>query len=102
MLKSAWSKGRPLLPLSIDVVFGQEANSFLKQLAQILAYKWDKTYSVTRGYVNAKMAIACLRATHHCIRGSRVPTTYFCRGYLTSDRQWEDSAGLDLFCTSRN
>ena len=85
---------------SIDGVIGREANSFHKQLATLLSHKWDKPYSVVRGFVNAKMSIACLRAAHHCIRGSRVPTTHICRSLHGSDKQWEDGAGLDLFCTS--
>jgi hypothetical protein len=43
--------------------------------------------------VNARVSIAIVRATHLCIRGSRVPTGKMCNRLP----QWEDKAGLGLF-----
>jgi hypothetical protein len=37
-----------------------------------LADKWEKSYAVVRGYVNARISIAIVRATHICLRGSRI------------------------------
>ena len=82
---------------SIDGLLGEEAKSFLKQLAQHLSDKWQQPYSQTRGYVNAKISIACIRAAHLCIRGSRIPTTFICRKQKWEERDFEDGAGLGLF-----
>ena len=64
--------------------------------SQYLSDKWEKPYSVVCGYVNAQMSIAIVRATHLCLRGSRIPTSQM------SDRrpQWEGNAGLGLFRNS--
>ena len=51
----------------------REAKAYTKRITTILAEKWHSPYSVTYGYVNARMSVAILRATHICIRGSRVP-----------------------------
>jgi hypothetical protein len=61
----------------------------------MLAEKWDeKPYpEQVCGYVNARMSIAIVRATHLCIRGSRIPTGKMCNRLP----QWEDKAGLGLF-----
>ena len=83
--------------LSVDGMLGKEAQSFLKHLAYIYVAKWDLTYSQVRGYLNSKISIACLRAAHRCIRGSRVPSTRICRSHLQVDRPWEDGAGMNLF-----
>ena len=65
----------------------------MRTLAAKLAEKWDKPYSEVCGYVNARMSIAIVRATHRCLRGSRVPT-----GRMSSRLPlWEDKAGLGLF-----
>ena len=81
----------------IDGQMGEEAKSFVKRLSHMLSDKWQKPYSQIRGYVNAKISIACLRATHLCLRGSRVPTTFICRRQQWEDRPWDDGAGLGLF-----
>ena len=83
--------------ISVDGMIGKEAKSFLKQLAYVCVEKWDITYSKVRGYLNAKISIACLRAAHRCLRGSRVPSTRICRSHLQVEKPWEDGAGIDLF-----
>ena len=85
--------------ISVDGMIGKEAKSFLKHLGHICADKWDITYSKVRGYLNAKISIACLRAAHRCLRGSRVPSTRICRNHLPVEKPWEDGAGIDLFHT---
>jgi hypothetical protein len=65
----------------------------LKKLSARLAEKTGKSYATVCGYVNAQMSIAIVRATHLCLRGSRVPTSQ-----MSGRRpQWEDGAGLGLF-----
>jgi hypothetical protein len=51
---------------------GSEAKTFAKHLAAKLAANWQRPYSQTCGYVTARLSIAILRATHLCLRGSRV------------------------------
>ena len=78
---------------STDGLFGREASTFAKRLAAKLATKWQRAYSQVCGYVLARLSIAIVRATHLCLRGSRVPT------HQISTRRplWEDGAGLALF-----
>jgi hypothetical protein len=80
--------------VSSDGLIGKEAKTLLKKLSSLLADKWEKPYSVVCGYVNAQMSIAIVRATHLCLRGSRIPTSH-----MSSDRrpQWEDKAGFGLY-----
>ena len=79
--------------VSTDGLIGKEGKTLLKLLSARLAEKTGKTYAETCGYVNARMSIAIVRATHLCLRGSRVPTSQM------SNRRtlWEDGAGLGLF-----
>jgi hypothetical protein len=79
--------------VSTDGLIGKEAKTMLKKLSSLLAEKWEKPYSVVCGYVNAQVSIAIVRATHLCLRGSRVPISE-----MSSRRpQWEDRAGLSLY-----
>ena len=59
---------------SVDGLLGVKATETLKRLVIRLATKWEKPYSKTCGYVKSRIAITLVHATHHCIRGSRVPT----------------------------
>ena len=74
-------------------LLGDEATAVNKNLAKKLATKWNSPYSVTCGFVNARISIAILRATHLCLRGSRVPF----RHNSTKWASWDDGAGLGLF-----
>jgi hypothetical protein len=79
--------------VSADGLKGREATVFLKRIAALLSEKWQRPYSEVCGYVNARMSIAIVRATHLCLRGSRVPAAQ-----MSNRRpQWEDRAGLGLF-----
>jgi hypothetical protein len=79
--------------VSTDGMLGKEAKVLMRTLAARLAEKWEKPYSEVCGYVNARMSIAIVRATHRCLRGSRIPT-----GRMSSRLPlWEDKAGLGLF-----
>jgi hypothetical protein len=78
---------------STDGLLGKESPTLLKKLSELLTEKWEKPYSEIGGYVNARMSIAMVRATHLCLRGSRIPTSQ-----MSNRRpQWEDKAGLRLF-----
>jgi hypothetical protein len=81
--------------VSTDGLFlGKEAKNLLKKLSSsLLAENWEKTYSEVCGYVNARMSIAVVRATHLCLRGSHIPTSKMSKQLP----QWEDKAGLGLF-----
>ena len=95
-LKPCLEQRRHFTPfvVSTDGLIGKEAKTLLKKLSSLLAEKWEKPYSVVCGYVNAQVSIAIVRATHHCLRGSRIPNSQMSR-----DRrpQWEGNAGLGLY-----
>ena len=57
----------------VDGLMGVEATATLKRLSSCLATKWKQPYSNTYGYVMSNIAITLVRATDHCIQGSRVP-----------------------------
>jgi hypothetical protein len=74
-------------------LLGREASTFAKRLAAKLANKWQKPYSQVCGYVQARLSISIVRATHLCLRGSRIPTSKISiRRSLC-----EDGAGSALF-----
>ena len=76
-------------------LLGKEAVAINKKIAVKLASKWKTAYSVTCGFINARVSIAILRASHRCLRGSRVPF----RHNSTTWAQWDDGAGLGLMGT---
>jgi hypothetical protein len=78
--------------LSVDGLLGREAKTFSKRLAAKLAGKWQKSCSQVCGYVKARLSMAAVRATHLCLRGSRVPA----HNISTRFSQWEDGAGLAM------
>ena len=78
--------------ISTDGLLGYEAAYLLKRIAYALSLKWRRPYAHTCGWVKSRISIATVRATHRCLRGSRIPAE------LISVRrpQWEDGAGLGL------
>eukprot|EP00978_Attheya_sp_CCMP212_P025469 scaffold81964_cov29-Attheya_sp.AAC.1 len=58
---------------STDGSIGKEGHNFAKILAGLLLDKWRCPYSQVCDYVNARLSIALVRATHRCLKGSRVP-----------------------------
>jgi hypothetical protein len=97
-LEASLGQRRHFSPFVVSMdggLFGKEAKTLLKKLSGLLAEKWEKPYSEVCGYVNARMSIAVVRATHLCLRGSRIPTRSKMSNRLP---QWEDKAGLSLFC----
>ena len=79
--------------VSTDGMLGCEASTFAKRLSAKLVEKWQKPYSQVCGYVNVQLSISIVRATHLCLRGSRVPA----HNISVRRPQWEDGAGLALF-----
>ena len=82
--------------VSTDGLLGAEAKApVLTKLSTVLAAKWDRPYSVARGFVNARISFAIARATHLCLRGSRVPARHMS---YPRHVQWHgNGAGLRLF-----
>ena len=52
---------------------GKEAKAYNKRIATLLTKKWQSLYSVTCGYINARMSVAILQVSHLYIRRSQVP-----------------------------
>jgi len=61
--------------VSTGGMFGFETWAFIKRLANLFAEEWEKPYPTVRGFINARMSIALVRATNRCIRGSRIPVS---------------------------
>ena len=59
------------LVFSVDGLRGVEAEAASKKLAGHLAIKWQSPYSVTCGYVRARLSIALARTSSQCLRGAR-------------------------------
>ena len=91
-MEACFQKRRHFSPFvaSVDGLLGVEAMATLKRLASSLSTKWKQSYSKTCGYVKSRIAIILVRATHRCIRGSRVPA----HRISVKRPQWEDGAGL--------
>ena len=95
-LQACLKQRRSFVPfvVSTDGMLGYEANNLIRRLALKLAEKWSFPYSQVCGMVRARVSIAIARATHLCIRGSRIPASRMSRKV-----QWDDGAGLGLFET---
>jgi hypothetical protein len=93
-LRACLDQRRSFVPIVVSTygLIGREGNNLLKQMALRLTAKWEQPYSVVRGFVNARINLAILRATNLCIRGSRVPASK-----MSKKVQWLDGAGLGLF-----
>jgi len=68
--------------------FPQTAYVAMKNSLQM---EWEKLYPTVRGFINARMSIALVRATNRCIRGSRIPASN-----MSNRFRWEEGAGLGL------
>jgi hypothetical protein len=82
--------------MTLGLLYNLKKDTVQYDLQLQYQHYWYSTIVVVRGYINARMSIAIVRATHICLRGSRVPTS------TMSNRrpQWEDKAGLSLFHSS--
>ena len=97
-LEACLEQRRHFAPYVVDTygLLGEEAKSLNKRLGSKLAEKWKSPYSAVMGFVNARVSVAILRATHLCLRGSRVPY----RHISTKRSEWDDGAGLNLLRTT--
>ena len=73
-LEACFQQGKHLSPFValVDGLLGVEATATLKRSASSLATKWRQPYYKTCGYINSRIAITLVLATHCCMRGSRV------------------------------
>jgi hypothetical protein len=78
-------------------LLGREADRLLQHLAAKLSEKWEKPYSVVCGYIRTRISLAILRATHLCLRGSRIPASQISHRRV----DWDGGAGVTLFSTSQ-
>ena len=98
-LEACLQQRRHFSPYVVDCfgLLGEEAIAVNQRLAAKLARKWNSSYSMTMGYVNARISVAIVRATHLCIRGSRVPF----REATSKQSAWDDGSGLFLLDCAR-
>ena len=78
-------------------LLGREVKALNKCLSLLLTRKWNNHYSVTCGYVNVRMSVEIMQASHLYIHGSHVP---FHHASIKIAR-WENSAGLKLMRTQQ-
>jgi hypothetical protein len=78
--------------VSVDGLIGKEVKTVLKVLAARTATKPGNTYSNIMEYTRACLIIVIVRATHSCLRGSRVLMSRM----NNICPQWEDTAGMAL------
>eukprot|EP00980_Cylindrotheca_fusiformis_P007149 scaffold1503_cov128-Cylindrotheca_fusiformis.AAC.2 len=52
---------------------------FVKKFGADLSFRWDQPKSVVTNFIHARLGIAILRATNHCIRGPRIPAAKMSR-----------------------
>jgi hypothetical protein len=79
--------------VSTDGMLGEEAKRVLQRIAGTLAKKWNKPYSQMVNFVRTRISIGIARATHLCIRGSRIPIKLIC----PRNPHWEDSTGFVIW-----
>ena len=92
-LQACLDQRRFFVPLivSTDGMLGEETKATVKQLAWLLSRKWDRPYSQICGLIRSQLSVAIVRASHLCLRGSRVP---YCE--ISRCIQWEGKAGVKL------
>ena len=70
--------------VSVDGVMAREAMLFTKQLCRHLGERWEKPMSHIMNFVQTKLSISILKASHQCLRGAR-----------TRDDEWGRGIGMD-------
>ena len=58
--------------LSVDGLLHKEASHFLRYMATVLSFKWDKAFSIASSYVRSRLAFAGVRGVSLCLRGSSI------------------------------
>jgi hypothetical protein len=56
---------------SVDGALGKEAKTFLRRLTEKLSEKWKRPHSEVVHWTRTRLSFAILRATSHCLRGTR-------------------------------
>jgi hypothetical protein len=56
---------------SVDGVLGHSASTFMRRLNERLSLKWKKSFSLVTAWTRTRLTFAILRATSHCLRGTR-------------------------------
>ena len=59
------------LVYSVDGLACKEARAFEKQVASLLATKWNRSYSEMAGFVKSRMSLAIIRSNTMLLCGSR-------------------------------
>ena len=85
--KSLRAAGQGRVPRALKI----ERIYFRQEACKVLTEKWEKPYLVVRGFINARMSIALVRATNRCIRIFRTPASN-----MSNRFRWEGGAGLGL------
>ena len=63
---------------------GNEATTFFKLLASLLAEKWDSHYSSTLSWLRCRLSFSLLRSTIQTIRGERSSTGHAAAPHITA------------------
>ena len=61
-----------LFVVSVNGLFGVDAEVMMKHIGISLATKWNHPYYRTSGYITNRIAITLVRVIYHCIRSSQV------------------------------
>ena len=73
------------LVLSATGGMGNEATTFYKRLASLLAEKWDSPYSLTLGWLRCTLSFSLLRSAIQAIRGARSSRGHVARSVAAID-----------------
>ena len=90
-LQACLERRRQFTPLvySVDGMMGKEAQAATKQLAFLLAAKWNAAYSNVCGYVKSRQMLVLVRTTSLCLHSTRDPTKH-------GQRPSSDAGGIGL------
>jgi len=88
-LDACLDRRRSFMPIVylVDGMACKEARAFDKQVAPLLAAKWDRRYSKMVGFVRGRMSLAIIRSNTMLLRGARAGRAF--RPAI------EDSAGVE-------
>ena len=81
--------------VSVDGVLGQEAECFVKLLAEKIATKWKRSYPEIAGWIRSRLSFAILRVTNLCLRGSRTKWrsgAWYCQPIQYNILQWSNES----------
>ena len=79
------------LVLAANGSLGNEATTFYKHLASLLAQKWDTPYSTTLCWLRCRLAFSLLRSSIQAIRGARSSQGHAARASSSVDLATSES-----------